>query len=69
MPKGTPNAQTTASKKYQEKIGLIAKSYKIKRSTADAFAKACEKAGVGQAATLTRLMLEFAKEQGIEPEE
>ena len=69
MPKGEPNAQTVASRKYQEKIGLIAKSYKIKRTTAEAFAKACERAGVGQAATITRLMLQYAKEQGIEPEE
>ena len=52
-------AQTKATDKYQKKIGLIAKSYKIKRTLADDFAKACEKVGVSQAAKISELMQEF----------
>lgn len=63
MPKDNPNPQTVASRKYQQKIGLIAKSYKIKRELADQFAAACEKAGVSQAAQITKLMQAFIDEQ------
>ncbi len=59
MPKGKPNAQTTASMKYQQKIGLISKSYKIKKSLADEFKETCNRLGVGQAATITCLMQDF----------
>lgn len=56
------NTQTKATKNYQKKIGLIAKSFKIKKELADEFKEACEKAGVGQAATISRLMQEFIDE-------
>ena len=59
MPKGDPSVQTRATMKYQQKIGLIPKSFKIKKTLADDFREACEKAGVGQAATISRLMQEF----------
>lgn len=59
MPEGTPNTQTKATKKYQQKMGLIAKSYKIKKELADKFAETCNRLGVGQAATITKLMQEF----------
>lgn len=56
------NTQTKATDKYQQKIGLIAKSFKIKKELADEFKAACEKAGVGQAATITKLMKQFIEE-------
>ncbi len=59
MPKNDPNAQTKASAKYQQKIGLIAKSYKIKKSLADNFASTCQEKGLGQAATISKLMQMF----------
>lgn len=59
MPKGEPNTQTRATVKYQERIGLISKSYKLKRDLTEAFASACDKAGVGQAAQLSKLMQSF----------
>ena len=62
MPKGSPNTQTKASMKYQQKIGLTIKSFKIKRTLADDFADACDRAGVGQAATISRLMRQFIDE-------
>lgn len=63
MPKGKPGAQTIATDKYQKKVGLIAKSYKIKRELADQFAEACEKAGVSQAAKISEMMKAFIEEQ------
>ena len=63
MPIGEPKAQTIASRKYQQKVGLIAKSYKLKRELADRFAEACNKAGVSQAAKISELMEQFIQEQ------
>nr|DAQ78266.1 MAG TPA: hypothetical protein [Caudoviricetes sp.] len=59
MPKGNPSAQTRANEKYQSKAGYIAKTYKLKRELTEAFAQACEKAGVSQAAAISELMREF----------
>ena len=56
------NAQTIATQKYQQKIGLISKSYKIKKELAEEFAYACDKAGVSQAATISKLMRQFIDE-------
>ena len=63
MPKGNPNPQTVAQAKYQQKIGLIAKTYKLKKTLTEEFAEACQKAGVGQAAQLSKLMQEFIDSQ------
>lgn len=63
MPIGKPNAQTIASEKYQKKAGYMTKGFKIKREVAERFERACEAAGVSQAAQITELMLSFAKEQ------
>lgn len=65
MPKGKPKPQTIASEKYQKKAGYMTKGFKIKREVAETFEKACEKAGVSQAAQITELMLMFAEQQGI----
>lgn len=62
MPRGAPNTQTKATDKYQKKAGLIAKSFKIKKTLAEEFSQACEEAGVGQAATISRLMQQFIDE-------
>lgn len=62
MPIGNPNVQTRASKKYQEKVGLISKSYKLKKELVERFAEACEKKGTAQAAQITKMMEEFIKE-------
>ena len=59
MPKGSPNRQTIASDKYQKKAGYKTKAFKLKGDTADRFARACEKAGVSQAAKITELMQLF----------
>ena len=63
MPKGNPNPQTIASEKYQQKIGLIAKSYKLKRTLTEEFAEACKKAGISQATQISKMMQEFIDSQ------
>lgn len=63
MPKGNPNAQTIASEKYQKKAGYMTKGFKLKREVAEQFAEACEKAGVSQAAQITKMMRVFIEEQ------
>lgn len=65
MPVGSPKPQTVASKKYQDKAGWISKTYKLKRETVEAYAEACQRAGVSAAGQLTKMMLEFAREQHV----
>ena len=59
MPKGQPKPQTVATKKYEQKVGIIAKSYKLRKDLTEEFAKACEAAGTSQAAQLSKMMQEF----------
>ena len=63
MPVGSPKPQTIATKMYEQKAGFVSKSYKLRRELVDQFAAACEKAGVSQAAQLTKMMNEFIEEQ------
>ena len=49
MPIGKPKPQTIATEKYTKKVGLMSKSYKLRREVVEAFAEACEKEGVSQA--------------------
>ena len=51
--------QTKATAKYQEKVGLVSKSYKLKRDMVEEFAAACERQGISQAAQLSKMMQEF----------
>ena len=37
------NPQTKASAKWNKKAGYVAKSYKLKKDTVEAFAEACKK--------------------------
>ena len=53
------STQSKATRKYEAKIGLISKSYKLKQEVVETFAKACNKAGVSQASQLTKMMTEF----------
>lgn len=62
MEERNPKPQTIASKKYQDKVGLISKAYKLKREVVEEFSNACEKAGVSQAFQLTKMMKEFIKQ-------
>ena len=59
MPKGNPTAQTRASEKYQKKIGLAAKAYKLNETLANDFKATCERIGVSQASAISEFMAEF----------
>ena len=66
---GKPNPQTIATAKYQKKVGLMPKTYKLKCEVVEAFAEACTKAGVSQAGKLPELMKGFIAEvNGVETE-
>lgn len=54
--------------KWNEKAGLISKSYKLKRKLVDDFAEACEAAGVSQAGQLSKMMSEFIENGGAQNE-
>lgn len=62
MPKGKPTAQTIATEKYTKKVGIVSKSYKLKKELVDEFAEACELAGTSQAAQLSLMMKKFIEE-------
>lgn len=59
MPIGNPKLSTLRTKKYQDKIGLIPKTYKLSRELTEEFKTACENNKESQAAVLTRLMREY----------
>lgn len=69
MPTGNPKPQTVASKKYQDKVGWISKSYKLKKEVVELYAEACEKAGISQAGQLMKMMKEFADKTNREHSE
>lgn len=54
--------------KWNEKAGLISKSYKLKKELVDDFAEACEAAGVSQAGQLSKMMHEFIENGGAKDE-
>lgn len=58
-----PTAQTKATEKWQKKVGIISKSFKLKKELTDEFKEACEKAGVSQASQISKMMREFIDEQ------
>lgn len=48
--------------RWNEKAGLISKSYKLKRELTEEFAMACETAGVSQAGQISKMMRDFIHE-------
>lgn len=48
--------------RWNEKAGLISKSYKLKRELTEEFAMACDAAGVSQAGQISKMMREFIDE-------
>ena len=53
------NVQTKATDKYQKKVGLMTKGFKLRKTDVDAFAAACDAAGVSQASQITKMMRHF----------
>lgn len=54
-----PKPQTVATRKYEQKNGIIAKSYKLRRDLTEEFAKACELKGISAAAQISSMMRDF----------
>lgn len=54
-----PEKKIRPQDKWNQKAGYMSKSYKLKRDIVNAYAIACEKAGVSQAGQLTKLMQSF----------
>ncbi len=52
-------AQTIATKKYQQKVGLISKSYKIKKTLADEFAEKCKQNGISASKQISMMMQDY----------
>jgi hypothetical protein len=48
--------------KWDAKAGLVAKTYKVNKQTAEAFQVACKKAGVAMGTQLTKMMNEFIEQ-------
>lgn len=51
--------QTAATERYRAKQGIISKNFKIKRELSEAYAEACERAGVSQTGQIVKMMEEF----------
>jgi hypothetical protein len=56
----TPKSQTLANKRWEEKAGVQAKTYKLDAETVRTFAKACEISGKTQSEVLTAFMTAYA---------
>lgn len=50
--------------RYQQKVGLVSKTYKLNQQIVEEFASACKQRGVPLGPTLTGLMLQFIQEGG-----
>lgn len=48
--------------RWNKKVGLISKSYKLRRELTEEFASACDVAGVSQAGQISKMMREFIEE-------
>ena len=48
--------------KWNEKVGLVSKSYKLKKDLIEEFAITCKRVGVSQAGQLSILMKKFIEE-------
>lgn len=64
----TADKKFSPQERYAIKNGLISKSYKISRETAEAFQEACKKAGVSMSTQLTTMMQDFIKQVNQEKE-
>jgi len=59
IPEKEASPQVRAARKHDEKMGLAARTYKLKADESDAFKEACTDRQESQASVLTRLMAEY----------
>ncbi|MCL1994991.1 MAG: hypothetical protein FWG63_02170 [Defluviitaleaceae bacterium] len=60
-------SQIAASARYDEKMGLATKSYKLKREYAEAFREACIRNGVPQSKVLNEFMRSYSEDVPASP--
>lgn len=48
--------------KWDQKAGVISKTYKVSKTAAEEFQLACKKAGVSMGTQLSKMMMEFAEQ-------
>lgn len=63
------NYRTRATERYRKKIGIVTKNFKLKRELCDAFAAACERAGISQTQAVTQFMQDFIQAHPAKAEE
>lgn len=56
------NKKVRPQDKWNEKNGLVSKSYKLQKEIADAFAETCDRVGVSKKSQIEKMMLQFIKE-------
>lgn len=62
-------SRTRATERYRKKIGIVTKSFKLKRELCDSFAAACERAGISQTQAVTKFMQDFIQAHPAQAEE
>ncbi|MBQ7827979.1 MAG: hypothetical protein IJ386_06915 [Clostridia bacterium] len=53
--------EKTPQDRYHDRVGLISKSYKLKKEVVEAFAEKCKENGVSQASAITGFMLDYIR--------
>jgi peroxiredoxin len=56
------SAQSKATRKYEAKMGMISKTYKLKGDLAKAFKEACDREGTNQSKELSKFMEQYIAE-------
>lgn len=63
------SAQSRANRKYEAKIGMISRSYKLNKELVEEFKAACDRAGVAQSKVLSEAMKKFIEDHPAESEQ
>ena len=59
-------AKSRATIKYEKKMGLVSKTYKLRLTDVEEFRAACAESGESQASVLTRLMRSYIQSRNVE---
>lgn len=62
MPVEKKSTQAAATRKYEQKVGMISKSYKLRKELVEEYAEACAKEGVSASGQLSKMMRAFIEE-------
>ena len=54
--------KTRAQDKWDEKAGIVPKTYKLNKKVADEFKETCSRLGLGQGPAISKLMQEFIEQ-------